>query len=280
MIDHGKMQVWLRRELFSDHRDGSVTHFIVRHIANGKYGADLLTLTPPSPLDESWLVSAISAIEAQTEMDASGIGGTQGYCVQSYRVEASERASSRYTFRVSGDATDEEELSSEPSNGKGLIAQAMRHTEVMMRSTTVAIGQVIATQGRTIDRLASENESMHKQQARFYEVLEELSSRKHERELELKKEERKELITQQVVDKAMLLAPSIVNRISGKKLLQEKTTPLVDSIKEFMCSLNDQQMNSLMGMLSMEQKIVVGNIISGFAQDGTDPDAEGNKSVQ
>lgn len=264
-MDCGKLTHWLRLEIFKDTKLGRCVRFCVRHIANSKLGSEILDVEAPEGADDNWIGSFVADVESHVEMDAGGLGGTQAYCILAFRAKEPDKATGRHTFRITVDEdVNDEPLNTEGPNKTGLVAQSMRHTEAMMRYSTVAIGQVIANQSRTIERLSAENEALLKQHARTFEVLEELQSHKHEREIEIRKAEFKEQVTRDMVNKAGLLLPSLVNRVVGKRLLPERTTPLEESIKQFMSSLTEDQMMTLAGVLTPEQQIALGSVVQSF----------------
>jgi hypothetical protein len=264
-LDSSRASQWLRSQVFAMHRDGRCTSFAVKHIANGKLGNEIFRVDVPQAADETWIASAFADIETHVEMDAGGLGGVQQYCALAYREKSADRSTGRFTFRVSvEDDLDDNLVNSEPATKGGIVAQAMRHTEVMMRSTTVAIGQVIANQARTIERLAGENDHLLTNQSRVYELLEDLSQRKHERDLENKREEFKQQVSGEIVEKVNMLLPAIVNKLAGRKLMAG-ADPAQEGIKQWLTSLNEQQMSAIMSTLSIEQKASLGMLIDSFS---------------
>lgn len=261
MIENNKLTQWVRLEIYKEHKDGRVKNFLVRHIANGKLGSEILELGVPETPDEHWPIEALNEIQTHIEMDANGLGGMQAYCILSFREKSGPKSTGRFTYRVNVDEDMDEITSSEPPTKSGIVAQCMRHTESMMRSTNLAIGQVIANQMRAIERLSIDNDKLQERQSRVFELLEELQERKHERDLEQRQLEFKQRVSEEMVDKVGMLLPAVANKLIGKPLLTEKTTPMNESVKNFLTSLNDSQMETIMNSLSIEQRILLGSVI-------------------
>lgn len=161
----------------------------------------------------------------------------------------------------------EESLNSEPASLEGLLAQLMRHNEINSKTNAQAIGQVLTMQHRTIEEQGAQLRHLVSKSFEAIAMVEELASAKHERELSLKKAETQGRIMEDMAEKAMMLAPSIVNRIAGQKLLREKTTPEMETIKAVLGSLTPPQWDTILSALSPEQKIALGSLMEIVTKD-------------
>ncbi|MFH1010994.1 MAG: hypothetical protein V1784_07150 [bacterium] len=222
----------------------------------------------PAKTDDDFLVSAINDIEANSEADAGGIGGIQSYVVLAFFEDEPDKPLARFTFRVAGDnEEDEGEISSEPPNRIGITSQLMRHNEAIMRTGTIATGQVVAVMQRTIASLSEANERLTTQRLESFQLIEELQSQKHERDLMASREAMKQQMIRETFEKATLLLPVVVNKLTGKTLLPERKSGQEIMIKEFMNSLTPEQANGLQNILKPEQLAVVLTMMDGFAKE-------------
>jgi len=133
----------------------------------------------------------------------------------------------------------------------------MRHNEAMMRVTVMSMSEITRTQNRQIERLASQNENLTQKHLDMMEMIEEVTLAKDERETR-KMEVKSRIDTQHaVMDKLMLLAPVVVNKLSGKALLPAKTSPEQMMLDKFLESFTLEQMQALGNVLKPEQMLVV-----------------------
>jgi len=258
-MDTVKLLRWLRAEVFKTHRQGKIKTITLHHVIGEKLGHEILSLEIPPTFDESWLSEVILEIEQTTQGDADELGGMQRYCLLVYRN--SERSSGRFPFRVAGHEESAEEMLSEPATAQGLLSQLMRHNEINSKTALQAVAQVLTMQHRTIEEQGSQLRHHVSQQIEMVRLIEELHSAKHERELSMRKAESQERFANDAMDKAMLLLPSIVNKLAGQKLLPERSTPEVETLRAFLSSLKQEQWNHIMSGLSKEQQIALGSFL-------------------
>lgn len=269
-MNRAKFEAWLRKQLFIARDEGTCNKLVLKHIQIGnKLGNEVACLRVPAAVNDDFLVTAINEVEAAAAADAGGIGGTQSYIVQAFFENDADKALARFTFRVAGDDEEDENdgLNSEPPNRIGLTSQLMRHTEAIMRTGTMATGQVVAVMQRTIANLTESNERLMAQRMESYQLIEELQSQKHERDLLTSREAMKQQMIRETFEKATLLLPVVINKLTGKNVLPEKKTGGEIMIKEFMNSLTPEQGEKLQTILNPAQLTVVLSMMEGFAKE-------------
>lgn len=247
---------FLRKAILSSRRDGSECREIVlQHASAGsKTGSAVQTWEIESlHQKDSAIESLATEIEAIAQSDASGFGGTQTYVVKAFHGEG-DRSSSRLTFRADGDCEDDDVSSSEPTNSKGLLAQTMRHNEIIMKASMVSIAATMQTLQRTVVRQAERLEKMEDDRLKNLAVYEQLMSSSHDRELEAKKEERRGLMATEMLKELKLLAPVVVNKIAGKQLMP---APVKEVLGAFFSSLKPEQAATIYGSLDEGQRALL-----------------------
>lgn len=266
-IDRSRVMQWLRAEVYRDHRDGPVKRVVLRHVAGDKLASEITSQEVPAAPDEAWLVNAVGEFELAAISDADGAGGMQKYCLLSYRVD--DRSSGRLPFRIMGEADDEESLSSEPATAKGFLAQLMRHNEASARIATQSIQQVLAAQHHTIEEQAAMLKHLTAIHFENIREREELLDRKHERELETRRAELRDGMVKEAIEKVQLLAPVVINRLAGQKLLPQETSTEGEALRAFLQSLSEEQFQAILGALKPEQKVALSMFVDSVGTEKT-----------
>jgi hypothetical protein len=249
------LDIWIRQVVFGDK---PVAKLVLRHLPLGsKQGQEVCAFDVPngevSPL---WLSDTRQSIEMQAQSDADGIGGTQHYILQA--VDSDGATLTRKAFRVQGDDPDVGgEISSEPATKGGLLAQTMRHLEAVMRTSTISTESIMKHMARTIDRLAEQNESLQEQRSEVFEMLEQLTSAAHERQIASKNAESRNAAMMEAAKSLKVLVPLIASKISGQKMLGDGSqgqaiSAVMDSIKQ-----DPERLASLVQLLKPEEQAVL-----------------------
>jgi hypothetical protein len=174
--------------------------------------------------------------------------------VQTYRLLAfynnSSQASTFQPFTVAG-KQDFDGLMTEAPDGKGLTAQAMRHTEVM---TQTALRTVTALQEATVQTMqviAGQNakliEENHALLMGFRNMLLDQTNVAHEHQMQALQYQRNSKIQEKVVG----YVPAIVNTLTGREVFPQSTadTALIETIAN---SISTEQAEQLATILPPE----------------------------
>jgi hypothetical protein len=187
------------------------------------------------------------------EDEATELEGVQKYAVQARYGDGGElRRTERCIFRVSG---AEQEFGVEPTeqpNAAGLVGQAMRHLEAVMRShvqisssnTTVMATMVENLQRMMTDVNERERELLQRERRAFLRQ-DEIDLRKSETEA---RHRRQDAILKQLAP----LVPAIAARALGQGERATATASNV-ALAEFMKSLSEEQMLAIAQNLRPEQ---------------------------
>lgn len=206
----------------------------------------------------------LSQISEAAQSDANDLkSGVQLYAVYAY-FTLDKSYSVRKLFRVSAEEEMERDaMPTEQPTEKGLVAQTMRHLEAVMRHSTISSSMQLQTMQRENARLSEMNERFSQQQVDFLVLMQDLMNDATKRRLAEKREEAGLAMKSEAIEKLSALAPVIINRIAGKPILPEpdKSFMLINALLE---NLSDDQQQSLMGMLSDSQKMVLAETMTEY----------------
>jgi hypothetical protein len=104
-------------------------------------------------------------------------------------------------------------------------------------------------------RLADQNEKLVDDRLNNLQLVENLISAKHERDLSVKKQEKQFEITGELLDKVKVFIPFMVNKMIGQNIMPVPTTPEALLIRSIVETLSPQQMEGLKMVLKPEQTI-------------------------
>jgi len=244
----GKLCKWIRSQLYAvAETQGRFTKIVIRHAKAGKLGAEIGIISIPKKASEDTIESIAADIDSQL-VGESGFSGIQKYLLLPYFADR-EKPLGRFVLRIRIEDEDEEEgdeLGSEGPSIRGIASQQMRHNEALMRTHTVGTGQIISQQARIIQRQQDQIEVMQAKHIELMVTLEQLITGRHERDLESRRLDFSLKNKQEMVSRLMLLAPNVINRLGGKKMLPEKTTPVEQMIRGLLEGLDKDRMMKIM----------------------------------
>lgn len=264
-MEQQRFHNWLKQQIFND-RGADCIKLILRHVtpASGKLGPEIAELDVAAEPDEGTVVELVTQLLSTAEADAAPLGGVQAYVVQSFfeghtTTDGTLKPKSRLTFRVQTEDEDDG-VSSEPPTVKGQLAQSMRHVEAVMKISTMQTANAMSMQNQMITRQAAQIEKLEEQRIRNQELVELARSKQHERDMDMMTHESKQDMLQEGIDKFAALAPIAINSLSGQKLLPVTDTRLL-SVREFVSSMDTEQLQVLSQTLKPEQAILFRSIL-------------------
>src|SRR6267154_3956315 len=143
-------------------------------------------------------------------------------------------------FSVGGSLSSDP-LDSEPPTEKGLLTQTMRHLEISERTHATVVANIFAMQSRM---LREKDERISHLEERHWDTViaaEQLVSDHHRRQLETKAADQKAEAMREVLGTFLQLAPTAVNRIAGRMVLPEKTSPALVGLRALVGTLKPEQ---------------------------------------
>lgn len=268
-MDKEKLKDFLGRQFYKSDEDLGVCYKLVcRHLgadSRSKTGDVFQIMVPHNEkvvkVDDDELEIMTNQIEGSVQEDAEGVGGICRYQLHAYFTK-SPRAVCRYAFRVQASDLDEYEEGFDSGGGqKGQHAQVLRHNEAIMRIAVMGANQTIGLQNRSLARKEEQIEKLLDGRMKDFELMEDLRSQQHMRELETKAQEAREARYEDLYQKGKTLLPVIANRIAGRKVMPEDGDPMVNTITAFAESLQPGQAQDIMSKLNSVQKVAFVEIL-------------------
>lgn len=253
---------WVHKQHFGKRKEGDCTFFVIRHLGAGKGKLDDVDKVPALKVEEIEEGEADATVDRFAfqlheiaEQDANGFQGVQTYAFLAFFEENPEKHVSRYTLRIVSSDEDEESPDasvSEPANGTGLTAQAMRHSEAFARIGTQASMHQMTLQQRTIQTQADLIERLASERMESFKLIEELYSRKHERDMEVMEKTASLKTRTELIERVTPLLPVIAAKLTGMPLLP-KGDDKNQGLRAILSSIDETQMGQLQAILRPEQ---------------------------
>jgi len=250
---------------------------------------------------------------AGDDTDGQGAHSPQQYLALYYTDDSPSEAYSRFKFRLAPPRSDfagGQSISSEPPTESGLVAQAMRFLEMGQRASWGGMGAVIQTmqeQLRRADERDARHEERHERRdARYFSLmdkLEALHTEEHLRETATLSMHREAEDRRAFFNNVTLLGSSALTKLGGPQLLpaprdaaapadgaaaspsvatgQSGAAPqapaidpvLLQHIRLLMSSLEQEQIEAIQKVLTMEQAIALATLYNAVMPE-SEPGAE------
>jgi hypothetical protein len=142
---------------------------------------------------------------------------------------------------------------------QGLVAQLMRHNSDLHRQSTGTWGMMFSYLTNIIDKQAGQIDRLGNEKMQNAAAVEELVSKKHERDMEMDERKAKQKRMDDMLGKVSSLLPVVVNKLAGKELVRQNDTLLELTSTEFVGSLKPSQLDALLqsGALDKHQLTLI-----------------------
>lgn len=238
--------------------------------AKGTQGSDLYTLNITDArryAEDDEIDAAVGVILKTAQDDANGWGGVNKYVLHALYADGTRARSSVFRVRGLGDEDGADEAGSEPATSQGALAQSMRLTETFARALVTLASSTASHQAETIARISEENSNHRKHAVRQIELTEQLLTNTHQRDLEMKREDRKGELALKALERAM---PFV--QIAGAKLLTNGKIPAVagqDVLTSFLRRLRPEQLERMWQILDADQATQLLELSKNLVADAT-----------
>jgi len=262
---YDRIHKWLARTL----EDDSVDRLVVRHDT----GAEVSTIRgdeggPLESTDER-VDELTAALSERVLEDAIGLGGVQRYVITAYGLD---KVIARLTLRENADASGAgrqpgDPIDSEPATERGLLTQTMRHLEISERTHATVVANIFAMQTRM---LHEKDERIAHLEERHWETViaaEQLVSDHHRRELENRAADQKAEAAREILGTVLQLMPTAVNKLAGRAILPEKTSPALVGLRALIGTLKPEQLEALKFVLTAPQLETLTEIVTSEVAD-------------
>lgn len=266
VIEH-QISQWIRDQVLA--KKLNCQRLVLRHVTMDsrpqgdidRYDVPVGDLTPAHDVD----IMTGQIVEA-AQADANSIGGS----VQMYALYAEFEKSDytpRKTFRVSPETDfDRDVKPSEPPSEAGLAAQAMRHLEAVMRTSTASQGYLFSLLERQVQRLQDKDERADQQKLDMMMLVQETIDGAHARRLAERKEETSHEMKANALEYLKVAGPIILNRIAGKPVFPEKNKAFM-MLAALLENLRPEQQAMLRDSLDPAQLTVLAEILGEYEKD-------------
>lgn len=243
MSTQSRLADWIRTH---QHRTGRLV------LVRGTQELHTLAVSHRSDADE--LASELIAV-ASSDLDQ--VGGVLRFHVVAYKEGQKPVARTAFELRDTDPADaggDDDKLS--PTLA-GMLAQQMAHNRALIQASSGATSGVISMLQKMLIDTMKRCERMEQRHADLFETLEDLISQRHLRELAAKSAEASERRKDTALEKVSLLAPVVVQKLTGTKLSPDQPNATELTLAAFMESLQGEQLERLKAVLTPEQLAVM-----------------------
>jgi hypothetical protein len=249
---------WIRSRLNDLTDEGSITRIDLHHAVEGE-GSEMMCAVRVSddadPFDVAQEIWDAADADTQTRMS----GRMQRYVMLAYRGDA-EQPDARMPFLLNGQAqTNLMGGDTEGASATGHMGQLMRHTE---RLHTSIMQLTEMTAGRLARDLEAERKirlKLEDERSKSIEAIQDLADRKHERDLENKREAAKAVRHDQILALLMSMAP-----LMASKFLQAPTGPQLpaagardETVHQLLKNLTEDEAMKVMSALKPQNQLVL-----------------------
>lgn len=262
-----ELERWVRQQKSVARDEGALTFMELTHLGQTRHdriwSAPVEVDTDPTDLASALYKAAVD--------DANGLGGIQKYSLGvCFGGKKKPLEKCRFRVRAPDDEEFPDDIGSEVANAKGLVTQAMRHTEGVMRTSIGGTQDIIRHYQKMVETSTADAERLRERLAEMYEAHEEILSMQTEREIDRMRAQKREDRIDEGIQVLKLLGPTIINKLAGKKILEEKETPESYQMRQFMESLDPKQMEQLSEVLKPAQLGVVLQLADKYLDEDKD----------
>ena len=170
----------------------------------------------------------------------------------SYSVKLAQH-NGRKSFALTTSSNDDEAAGSgmEMNGGemiptlRHITTQQMSHNQVLVEVAVGSLGGQLKRMGKENDRLVARVQYLEAERERYYESREAILSFQHERDMELKKQEKKDFYMGQIVSTGMNAVAPLINKYAKQMLVPQKATPLEGMMIALASTIGPEQVEKL-----------------------------------
>lgn len=195
-----------------------------------------------------WTAKEIGKIfREKADMYAQDLPGVQTFSIMAFYGDNTVEPQARRPYVVSKE-NDFGGLTTEGPTGSGLVQQAMRHSEATMQMCLRQMATMTEQMNYTMGRLADTNRELHSELSDAYVIVRDMVTEKNDRTHKHRIEELKQANFNEMLRKAMNMAPAIVNTITGSEVFPESTedSSLIEALAEH---ITPEQLQKMQGLL-------------------------------
>jgi hypothetical protein len=202
--------------------------------------------------------------QAKAQCDA--LGGAQKFSLSTFDIADKTNGTPLRTTVFTVDAPmglDSEAASSEPPTNTGVLAQFMRHNQEMARLNAAAVGALTHHLSKTVEKQAEQIDKLMADRINAMTVMEDLMSRRHEREIETEKAHASIERNKEIFAKIATFFPIIAGKIAGKDVMHQKHTLFEATALQLAETLTPSRLDAIAAsnIFSQEQLLLIGTLL-------------------
>lgn len=250
MSEESKVSDFLLETTKRDDVPGRLRKLVVTQIINGnKLGEEIRAVTVPPEPDEEWAQTTAKKIVEHAVQEAAALrSGIQRYAVRAL-FENDDKFHGRHVFTVAGPSEDDDSIDTQGPDEIGLVSQSMDLTKFFAKEFSRSSIYRERSLVEENHQLRKENADLRAEAVKRFKLMEDLSSQKHQRDLEVMRETGTQKRFDRGAETIELLVPFAVNHITGRKLLPETApeTLLIKSLADKMTREEFSQITAVLG---------------------------------
>lgn len=227
----------------------SAARFCAAHVNAGGRASEILRMDAGGTAAQ--LDTQAAELAAALDHDAEGLGGLQRYLVTALAADGKQLG--RLTIRVRVEEETDDAIDSEPATQTGLVHQAHRHLEAVMRLHMLGQQGLMTTLAKTLERQQQQIDTLLTGRVETFQLLEELYTHKAERDQAAEKGAFKRRMGEQVFKRIDNLLPALVNEFVGKDVLPSEQSPREQQLTALLRSMTEEQLKTFEKGLTPEQ---------------------------
>lgn len=259
-----KLAPWLRKHLRELTEQGAVERVELYHASDGTPLERLLLANVSEGVDAEELAQELWDV-AQQDSSTRPADLVQRYVVATYQGE--DRAPlAQFPFLTSG-GTPGVLTPMDQATEKGERGMLMRHTESLHR---VVIEQSTYHTNTLRNELESERKlrlGYEEKMVGVFEALQQLMDRKHERDMDMKREEAKSRRHEEFMGLIMSAAPMLLAQFMGGKGMPGASVARDEGIRNFLKGLTEPEINGVINSLRPDHAMLLMELYKSYATE-------------
>lgn len=225
----------------------------------------------------------VQSFAETAQRDANGFGTATKYCLRAKFDDADmQPRSTIVNVHPEEDEFSEGGIDGSENSGSvvGHLQQTFRHNEALARQLVAVTGSFSQFATESMARMAETIARGERDKMASYEIIEELHTRKHERELDMAREARRDRTAERVVNAVVPLLPIAGGKLlMGKKApVQVRNSPQMVALREFGTSLTADEVAKAQEVFGPEKVAALLEILSSVQEDDNEPKSEERSS--
>lgn len=241
------LEMWIR-EAVTDEEQENCTMLACVHMMNSVEKDEVHVVRFGGP--KKWTPKELAKLfQSKADAFAQNIPGVQAFAMLAF-YGGSEEAQAKHRFNVMGESEygDSALGATEGPDGKGLLAQGMRHLEVSTQMMLKQMSTILDASNRTIMLLSDQNEKLMAENHEALTVVKEVVIGQQMNAHNHKMEQLSHIRSTEERKKWLAFAPALINSLLGREVFPQSTadTALVESVAE---ALSEEDIQKLAGSL-------------------------------